>query len=119
MVAKAFFMLRLNDHVQYLKKMDATLKGQQDFAGSEHTACKLGQWLCGEGAAEVANLTDERAKAVFESMLEPHARFHQVGQQALEKKRSGDEAGAHAAMTELHTLSTVLMNKLIELDGMK
>jgi hypothetical protein len=119
MAAKAFFMMRLNDHVQYLKKIDAALKGQKEFAGCDHISCKLGQWLYGEGPQEVADLSDPRAQTVFDSILEPHQRFHQVSQEALAKKADGDEAGAKSAMTEMHTLSALLTNKLIELDGMK
>lgn len=121
MADSAFFMMRLNDHIQYLKKMEATLAGKKDFAGTTHTDCKLGKWLYGEEAqTEIAALQEhERAKAVFDSILEPHERFHSVGQDALDKKNSGDEAGAQVALTELHKLSAVLTNKLLELDGMK
>jgi len=118
-VAKtAFFMKRLNDHIQYLKKIDATLNAKGDFQGTDHAECQLGQWLCGEGTAEVKAMSDSRAKAVFDSLLEPHQKFHSMSHQALEKKRSGDEAGVKAALTEMHLLSTVLTNKLLELDGM-
>ncbi|OUD12335.1 CZB domain-containing protein [Thioflexithrix psekupsensis] len=119
MVAKAFFMMRLNDHVQYLKKMDATLKGKDNFVGMDHCSCKLGKWLYNEGVSEVESLTDPRAKVVFDSLFEPHERFHTVGQEALAKKAAGDETGAQAALTELHTLSNTLANKLLELDKMK
>ena len=119
MAGKAFFMMRLNDHIQYLKKMDAALKGESDFKGCRHTECKLGGWLYGDGPKEVAELTDPKAKAVFESMLEPHEQFHAIGQKALEQKEAGDDAAAQAALTELHTLSAVLTDKLLNLDGMK
>lgn len=119
MAAKAFFMMRLNDHVQYLKKMDATLKGKDNFAGTDHFSCKLGKWIYNEGISEVEALTDPRAKTVFDSLLEPHERFHKISQEALNKKAAGDDVAAQAALTELHTLSNILANKLLELDKMK
>jgi hypothetical protein len=119
MVTNAFFMMRLNDHIQYLKKVDAALKGQLDFQITSHTECKLGRWIYGEGVAEITLLKDSRAKEVFDSLIEPHARFHQISQQALMKKQQGDENAVRTAITEMHLLSTTLTNKLLELDKMK
>lgn len=118
MAGKAFFLQRLNDHVQYLKKIDNTLKGQGDFEGCDHHSCKLGVWMDKEGPAEVAGLQGGKGVEVFESMKEPHEKFHVASQTALEKKRTGDEEGSKAAMTELHSLSALLSNKLLELDKM-
>ncbi len=118
MTGKAFFLQRLNDHVQYLKKIDRTLKGEGDFEGTDHHACKLGQWMDTEGPGEVSALQDSRAGEIFESLKEPHERFHQVSHRAIEKKKAGDEAGVKAAMTEMHVLSATISNKLLELDGM-
>lgn len=118
MAGKAFFLMRLNDHVQYLKKIEKTLEGSGDFAGSEHTDCNLGKWIFNEGPDEVAALSDPKAKEVFESIKEPHERFHTISREALQKKQAGDDAGAKAASTEMHKLSTVLTNKLLQLDSM-
>ncbi|RKZ78179.1 MAG: hypothetical protein DRR19_26870 [Candidatus Parabeggiatoa sp. nov. 1] len=118
MAKKAFFIKRLNDHVQYLKKMDAVIKGESDFQATSHRDCKLGLWLYNEGAAEVATMANSKAKNVFDSLLEPHERFHVLGYRALEKKQAGDETEANALITELHVLSTTLINKLLELDRM-
>lgn len=118
MANKAFFLMRLNDHVQYLKKIENTLKGKAEFSGCVHTECKLGQWIYNEGSAEVAALTDPRAQEVFDSLKEPHERFHVISHEALAKQQAGDEAGAKSASTEMHKLSTVLTNKLLELDAM-
>lgn len=118
MATKAFFMMRLNDHIQYLKKIDATLNGKDNFQGTSHTSCKLGQWLYNEGIEEVKALNNPKAEEVFNSLLEPHERFHQVSHQALEKKSIGDEQAAQAAVTEMHVLSHIISQKLLELDGM-
>jgi hypothetical protein len=116
MAGKAFFLQRLNDHVQYLKKIDNTLKGQGDFQGCNHHTCKLGVWMEKEGPQEVASLGNNKAVEVFESMKDPHEKFHTTSMQALEKKLAGDEEGSKSAMTEMHTLSALLSNKLLELD---
>lgn len=116
MPTKAFFLMRLNDHVQYLKNIEATLVDKGDFQGTNHHDCKLGQWLYGDGAEEVAALSNSKAQEVFDSLFEPHERFHTISKQALEKKQAGDEPAAQAAMTEMHKLSHIIAHKLLELD---
>lgn len=118
MAGSAFFLMRLNDHVQYLKKIDNTLKGKDSFGGSTPDACKLGKWMLGDGPGEVSQLADARASEVFESLKAPHIRFHEVSKEALEKQQAGDTAGATELVTEMHRLSTDISNKLLELDKM-
>ena len=118
MAGKAFFLQRLNDHVQYMKKISATLADNGDFQGTTHDDCKLGQWIYGEGAQEVAALSDPDAQTVFDSLKEPHEKFHRISQEALSKKVSGDIAGANQAETDIYVLSTDIYNKLLKLDGM-
>lgn len=116
MTHKAFFIMRLNDHVQYLKKIDAAIRGLSDFQGMDHHHCKLGRWLYGEGQQEIILMENDKAKEIFNSLFQPHERFHYLGQEALERKRLGDEEGTKRALTELHIFSTLLANKLLELD---
>lgn len=118
-MAKAFFIMRLNDHIQYLKKIDAALNGRSDFQGTNHHDCKLGKWLYGEGATEVAMMKHHQAKEIFDSLFEPHEHFHAIGKDALSKKQAGDMEGAKMALTMLHTLSSTLTKKLLELDKME
>ena len=125
MVQKAFFLLRLNDHVLYLKRIQATLEGTGDFQGTDYHECKLGKWLYGEGSEEADALGPE-AKALFESLFEPHQQFHEASRHAVDKHAAGDVGiavsgatdAARAAATEMHKLSTVLVNKLLTLDQM-
>jgi len=112
----AFFMLRLNDHVQYLKKIDAALNDKNDFKGTDHHDCKLGQWLYGEGRAEIQALNNPKAETLFNSLLEPHEQFHTISHQALEYKAAGDMEAMKAAMTEMHKLSQIISQNLLELD---
>lgn len=116
MAGKAFFLIRINDHVQYLKKINRTLEGQDSFQGCSHTDCKLGKWMYGEGEGEIATITNPKAKEVFDSLKEPHEKFHQISAEALAKQQAGDADGAKHAMTEMHKLSTIVSNKLLELD---
>jgi len=118
MARKAFFLKRLNEHVQYLKKINATLQGEADFQGTTHQECPLGQWIYGSGETEVAAMKDRRAQELFKSLLAPHEQFHLLSQEALQKKQAGDEAGASLALTGMHLFSTILTHKLLELDNM-
>ncbi len=118
MAGKAFFLMRLNDHVQYLKHVTDTLDGKHSFTGTSHTDCKLGQWIYGEGEAEIQTLTHPQAKDIFDSIKEPHEKFHTISKQALEMYANGDTDGAKKTTTQMHVLSTQIYNKLLDLDGM-
>ncbi len=115
MDGKAYFLLRLNDHIQYLRKIQATLDGKGDFRGTDCHDCKLGKWLHGDGPAEAAAVGPE-AVALFESLFAPHQRFHQAGQEAITKQEVGDAVGSKAAVTEMMTLSASLVDILLALD---
>jgi hypothetical protein len=117
MTGKAFFFQRMNDHVQYLKKIQATLDGKGEFKGTDYQACKLGHWLYNEGPEEASAVSAE-TRNLFDTLLEPHQRFHDASHEAVEKHMAGDEAGAKQAVTEMHKLSNVLINILLDLDKM-
>ncbi len=118
MVNQAFFMRRLNDHVQYLKQIDAAISGKSDFQGTTYHECQLGQWFNNEGPAVIAEMKNSKARAIYNSLLESHKRFHEIGEEALKKTRSGDKTGAKAALTQLHLISSTLTKQLLELDDM-
>lgn len=111
----AFFLLRMNDHVQYLNRIKATLDGRGDFRGSDHHFCRLGKWLDNEGPAEAAALGPE-GQALLESILEPHRQFHEASSEAIHLQESGDQQGMEACITQMHQLSALLVDKLLELD---
>ncbi|MEW8027176.1 MAG: CZB domain-containing protein [Candidatus Thiodiazotropha sp.] len=117
MSESAFFLRRMNDHIQYLGKLKATLEDRGDFQGSDHHSCKLGQWLDSDGPAQSAAISEE-ACAIFDSILEPHEQFHQASQRALDCKKSDDKNGMEEAMTEMFKLSAKLVDILMELDSM-
>jgi hypothetical protein len=116
-MATAFFFQRLNDHIQYVRKIQKTLRGDGDFQGSDHQSCKLGQWLYGDGRKE-AEAIGEDAVRKFEAILDPHQAFHDASAQALAAKASGDDATAQAKITEMDKLSVILIRELTALDDL-
>lgn len=117
-MSTAFFFQRINDHIQYLRRIEKTLEGKGDFRGTPHTDCKLGLWLYGEGHAQVTAL-GSRAVEIFESVLEPHQRFHEASARALARQGAGDRAGSERAISEMLRLSVALINKLGSLDDFR
>ncbi len=117
MTTSAFFLLRMNDHIQYLGKLKAALEDKGDFQGSDHHSCKLGTWLDGEGAEQATALGAE-ARSVFDQLLGPHEQFHNASHEALAKKAAGDLQGMEASMTEMFRLSNTLVTLLMRLDAM-
>jgi hypothetical protein len=113
----AFFLLRLNDHVQYLNKITATLDGRGDFRGCDHHSCKLGKWIDSAGPDEATEV-GPAARAVFDSLLEPHEQFHAASGKALEMQAAGQNGEATRAITDMHRLSSLLVTRLLELDKM-
>lgn len=63
----AFFFQRINDHIQYLRRLEQTLKDQGDFRGYDFHSCKLGQWIDTEGLSQIPEGAD-KAKLVFAEM---------------------------------------------------
>ncbi len=116
MSKQAFYLQRMNDHVQYLQKIRATLKGTGDFQGMECTQCALGQWAYGEGRDEVLSYGAEMHD-LYEDLLEQHKAFHQASSEALSCHQNDDEHGQYRAMTEMHTLSNDLVQRLLKMDA--
>jgi hypothetical protein len=117
MTTSAFFMMRMNDHVQYLGKIKAALENGKDFHGTDHHHCKLGEWLDHDGDGELTTLGPE-AQSLFDQLLKPHEQFHTASHDALERKAAGDTQGMEASMTEMFRLSNTLVNLLIKLDAL-
>ena len=115
MKKQAFFLQRMNDHVQYLGKIKATLNKRNDFRGTDCYHCALGKWLYAEGAEEAQALGADVHK-LFEQLIEPHEKFHEASARALNAFEAGDELGQYRAMTEMHQLSNYLIQTLLDLD---
>ncbi len=115
MSENAFFLRRMNDHIQYLGRIKATLSDKGDFVGTDHHSCKLGQWLDTEGLEQVTSYGSD-IREVFDSLLLPHEQFHQASHRAIDCKTDGDNQGMEAAMTEMFKLSVTLVDTLMKLD---
>ncbi len=111
----AFFVQRLNDHIQYLRRVSNTLKGEDNFQGTACTHCKLGLWLYSEGKEDLAADTESGAH-LFEALVEKHKRFHLVSNEALAKHAVGDYINSYRAMTDMHRLSGELVSLLLKAD---
>lgn len=115
METKAFFLKRLNDHVQYLKRVKERLDGANNFEPTDCHTCALGHWLYGEGQQEVTSY-GPKVVDLFNQLLEPHERFHTVSSEALQAKLAGDEVGMRRALTDMHKISNSLITILLQMD---
>lgn len=111
----AFFLLRINDHMQYLKKINATMEGRGDFRGGDHHSCKLGQWIDTTGPQEAAQVGPQAA-TLFEGILQPHELFHSASGRALALQAAGRQEESKREVTEMHRLSSALVDLLLGLD---
>ena len=112
---KAFFMQRLNDHIQYLDKVTKTLKGTADFHGSDCHCCKLGMWLDNEGKQEIEEYATG-ASHLFGTLQEQHEKFHVLSNDVLQAHEQQDGDNSYKAMTEMHKVSGQLVSLLLEVD---
>lgn len=112
---KAFFVQRLNDHVQYLDKVTKTIKGQMEFQGCDCHCCRLGHWLDHGGIEEINHFVPNSSTLISE-LLTKHEAFHEASNQALQFHEQGQEQQAYKTMTQVHTLSQQLVTLLLTID---
>jgi hypothetical protein len=115
MAGKAFFLQRMNEHIRYLNRINASLDNEGDFCGSSHTECKLGAWIYGEGSVLIEECGEE-AKAIFEKLKVEHQAFHEISHKALEFSSAGDNKAAQLQNTAMHKLSNQLIQLLMKLE---
>lgn len=111
----AFFLLRLNDHVQYMNKIKATLAGTGTFRGCDHHSCKLGRWIDGDGRKQAEALGPE-ILALFDSLHAPHVAYHAASKAALDLLAEGDTEGSARASGQMVQLSVQIIARLLEMD---
>ena len=115
MKKNAFFLQRMNDHVQYLRKIKARIEGTSDFNPCDHHCCALGQWFYSDGYSQAAIFGD-RMLSLYQQLEEPHQQFHHASSLAVACHELKDEVGSYRAMTQMHRLSTQLINIILEMD---
>lgn len=118
MTSSAFLMLRLNDHIQYMKKVQQSLNDQNDFDGVDCHHCKLGEWLYGEGPDEIKAIGNAELESVFQSLFEPHQQYHDASQKAIQFHQAQNQEEAKKYETEMIVLSNHLVNLLLKLDAL-
>ncbi|MCK5918404.1 MAG: CZB domain-containing protein [Cocleimonas sp.] len=116
MDSTTFFLTHLNEHIQYLTKIKATLKDKNDFCGTDHHLCKLGNWLYGDGRDQVTAISDEMA-TLFNKLFEPHKAFHRESVNAITAHKEGNHKERELAFTQMHVLSNTLVFLLLKMDA--
>jgi len=111
----AYFVIRINDHIRYLRMVEKALDGSAEFEPAAFDGCKLGQWLLGEGWLETHALGPE-AVDLFKQLVEPHNAFHDAGHRALDLHAEGNISGTREAVTQMMKSSVHLINLLGRLD---
>lgn len=115
MEKQAFYLKCMNDHVQYLRKIKATLKDEGDFQGTECTQCRLGKWLYNEAEQDLGEYGAEM-QALYQTLLAQHQQFHDASSNALVCHCHQDEPGQYREVTEMHLLSNNLIQTLLQMD---
>jgi hypothetical protein len=112
----AFFLLRMNDHLQYLRRISATLEGDGDFRGSSHQDCALGRWLDDAAVRESAGYGPAAVRLVQE-LAAPHESFHAASARALDALAAGRAGDCARESTTMHQLSNQLVSQLLAIDA--
>ena len=113
---KAFFLSRLNEHLQYMGDVEKSLNGDCEFQGCEFNHCQLGQWLYGAGTEEVLSLKNNRALKMFNRLFDVHKKFHEAGDQALLQKRRGYSEISSQCLSDMQLFCSQLITILLALD---
>lgn len=69
-------------HLNYLTRVEATLAGQDDFAGTLHTECALGKMML-EKHSVVASQCPPDMQAMWQELDQLHEAFHGASRLAL------------------------------------
>ena len=100
------------DHVFFKKRILDTLVGRGDWKPGEmpdHHQCRLGKWY------DSISKPEYRALPAYRNLVEPHARVHAFGLQALRAHAEGRDVEAFAAMEKVGEASHQVLALLDEL----
>ena len=107
-------MKQIPAHMRYVKRVEMTCKGEDDFKGTLHTECAFGRWYYDDGEDLAAQLPPLALEAWIE-IGKIHKAFHDESQEALKCQGNGDVS---PYITEMLRLSSVLVQRILELDAM-
>lgn len=101
-----------NDHTAFKRNIANVLAGRKNLEPDslpDHHSCRLGLWY--------DNVQDQHIKGchAFKNVLDPHARVHSIGKEALHFHKNGDHARALEMLSELDYASFSVIEKLDDL----
>nr|WP_282099286.1 methyl-accepting chemotaxis protein [Pseudoalteromonas luteoviolacea] len=100
------------DHVVWKSEVYNVITGSShkavtDFA--DHTSCRLGKWISGEGAKLYSD------NSAYRRLEQPHREVHKAGVEAVTKFKNGDKQGAVQQLNRMEQASIDVMHLLDEL----
>lgn len=108
----------VTQHVNYLGMVRKCLaEGGERCKCTDHHSCAFGKWCDGEGSGLIREMASPGADALWAQIGAHHAAFHDASLAAAES-RERDAAAALQRETEMIQCSTLLVNRLLELDAM-
>ncbi len=100
------------DHIFFKKRVVDTLTGRGTTTASDlpdHHVCRLGKWYAGLAGTEFASLP------AYGRLVDPHARVHLHGKEALAAHAAGNARETFAALEKLNVASREVLALLDEL----
>jgi methyl-accepting chemotaxis protein len=100
------------DHVMWILRLHAMLKGQERLIESDvqdYTQCRLGNWYYGPGKATVGHLPGYR------KLEAPHARLHDVARKSVIAYNQGRVDEATTGFHEVSNISREILSLLSDL----
>ncbi len=112
---KAFELLtRILEHAKFVEDIIQTMEGKGSFVPSDHTQCGLGKWLYTEGIAQINTLGGE-AVNLLDRLEKIHAKFHQMGIEAIKLQEEGKYKEAQKLIKEMSDMSREIAEILVKL----
>ncbi len=98
-----------NDHMNWVKKVDAHLSGRTKLDPAKlatHKTCRLGKWYYGEGRSLCGNLQS------YTSLEKLHERIHTMGREIIILENEGKREEAQHLFSDMRTLSEKIIQTL-------
>ncbi|WP_297370701.1 CZB domain-containing protein [Acidocella sp.] len=106
----------ITQHVNYLAMVRRTIAdGVEHSRCCDHHSCKFGTWYDSDGTGMVNRLATDDITALWREIGRQHEAFHAESMAAVEALAT-DQAKAVALETAMMQRSTLLVNRLLDLD---
>ena len=108
----------ITQHVNYVAMVRRTMaEGLEHSRCCDHHSCKFGKWYDSDGTQMITALASPDASALWTEIGRQHETFHQESMAAVNSRASNMEL-AMGLETAMLQRSTVLVNRLLELDSL-